>query len=1630
MDPRSRLVLVLMALTLLVSANLSAQMVVGQDTLYGNEWIDFSKTYWKIKVARQDMYRVTYPVLQAGGFPVDQVPGEQYQLFVYGQEVPLYVSTNGLFGPNDYFEFYGDKNKSQLDQFLFEGGRDDMLNPEVSLYTDTAVYFLTTADPGDPVLRYQNEEQDLTGAPAPEPAYPDTSRLDFLNGDYMPTYDADRYIRYSTYDRDEGFASPSVKVQSFSLSSDSPAIDQPATFKIRLVTSPTTHQLQIRFNDSLLIDLQGLAPGTVTTQEITIPTGLLSSTNAVKVEGILSNTDRYQIAWAELQYSKMVVLDTTKVLTILLEPADSIRRLSWATNSGQVLYNLSSMTRINLLPENGRIDYLVAPSQNATSLAIVKEEKSTIISQLGPIDFKPIDTAPGSFLIISHPKLRQDSNGSDPVADYAAYRSSPEGGQYQVEIVNIQDLIDQFGYGIRMHPLSIRNFSSLLESQQRTPKHVFLIGKAIDYVYIRQEDNEWHDLNLIPSYGFTGSDNLLFADPGTHAPRFSCGRIATRSADEVTAYLNKVKIYEAAVKLPRSIQNHAYHKRILHLPAGKNTAEVDYHAFLLDQLAQKITAPSFSGEVRTLKAGSTDPVSASEVGTMIQAINEGLFIKCYLGHGATTTTENFAVDDPAILENQGRYPIILSLGCLTGYTSSPQQSISEAFTLEPEKGSIAYIASSGYGYSSILANFASTLYGQINDTTNYTLGEMLVHVRAAFEGYSSIGYRSLIDQFHFHGDPALKAVYFSQPDLTPDISTFRLQPDIISTETDSLQFSVDLWNLGTAVQEPVDILITLTDPDQTITTIRDTIQWHSSRLPYTRSIVRPNGPAGTYALALSIDPENLIPEGPDGSEENNQLVTPDGKAYIEFQVLDHQPYAIWPTDLSLIHPDSVRLVTYQEQSRDGERSIEIQIDTCPDFSSSFLQTTLLTADSGIRWWQPQTVLSNAVHYWRIRSLQSDPGKSTNWRTASFKTDTLYTHGWNQSHYGQFRQIKTDHVLIDSSSGAMTFAPRFVNVISRAVRISPTNNTRSRIFLDGERVVNTTGKPAIYFLTLEPISGTVQSLKGFTLSGSSNKRQEAIQHVRDEIPDSSIVVVVTFHAPGESFALTEWTGDSLSIGDNLYSILEKEGATLIRKLAIQGEAPYTFAFQKRVAPIAEQIADPGEENAFITFDIQAKGTEGSILSPVTPPLVNIEQIHWSARPGSQQPDQSTCSLWTTGLGDSLTVRLIDFLPEQSTLPIPLKDHPVELQFRLWSQDSIHRTPIQLGYWRIVGDPLMSLYLETTSLLEDTSALGDHRRIDYQLVQFGKNPGDSEYPVHIQHVLPNLTTEDILQSVPIQQGQTVHPFSWTTPPLTQPGLHTFIAQGQSSPSTQNNASSPLPRVVNRIWVYEDRYAPLLQVYIDGQPAANSQPVHQQSQVVIQLRDEQAFLLLQDTQRIQISLTDPSGQVVPLFYSDGSITYSPGSIENGNVAQSSIQPGFQVPGTYKLQVEATDLSGNTASNVLREIELVYSTTSELSSLDLYPNPFHHELELKYALSSPNTPVQLVLSLIDPSGRLLGKHTLAIQELASEQNPKVRSLSLEWPILRDLPPGMYLLQIHAMDANKHPMVLPSGTDQLIIKL
>ena len=155
-----------------------AQIINGVDTLYGNEWINFDQTYFKIMVAEDGMYKLDFQQLENAGIPVSEIPGGQYQLFHNGEEVPVYTTSNAIFSADDHIEFFGQKNRSELDCHLFRNPDEEIINPQYSLFSDSSAYFLTWSNTGNPI-RFESVENNLNNLPPKEPYYLECLQMEF-----------------------------------------------------------------------------------------------------------------------------------------------------------------------------------------------------------------------------------------------------------------------------------------------------------------------------------------------------------------------------------------------------------------------------------------------------------------------------------------------------------------------------------------------------------------------------------------------------------------------------------------------------------------------------------------------------------------------------------------------------------------------------------------------------------------------------------------------------------------------------------------------------------------------------------------------------------------------------------------------------------------------------------------------------------------------------------------------------------------------------------------------------------------------------------------------------------------------------------------------------------------------------------------------------------------------------------------------------------------------------------------------------------------------------------------------------------------------------------------------------------
>ncbi|MEN8249620.1 MAG: hypothetical protein ABFS32_11860, partial [Bacteroidota bacterium] len=225
---------------------------------YANDWIDFNKEYYKITVAEDGIYRITYDDLNAVGFPVDEngLPN-RIQIFHRGEEIAIYVEgdSDGKFDPLDYIEFYGQKNDGTLDEQLY-------VNPSAqphkyyNLYSDTSTYFLINGSDGKRMTSLQS----FTST-TPDTYY-NAEVLKVLSDEYERGYKVFDYTRLTQFDMGEGFTGPRITEVSnpiFDLSFT--GLDLPVT----TAPQPDLELLLVGRNDTLHIveifvgpDLSGL----------------------------------------------------------------------------------------------------------------------------------------------------------------------------------------------------------------------------------------------------------------------------------------------------------------------------------------------------------------------------------------------------------------------------------------------------------------------------------------------------------------------------------------------------------------------------------------------------------------------------------------------------------------------------------------------------------------------------------------------------------------------------------------------------------------------------------------------------------------------------------------------------------------------------------------------------------------------------------------------------------------------------------------------------------------------------------------------------------------------------------------------------------------------------------------------------------------------------------------------------------------------------------------------------------------------------------------------------------------------------------------------------------------------------
>lgn len=1587
----------LLTLYCFTSVSLTGQMNINGVTHYGNEWIDYNNTYWKVTVQEDNVYKITVAELRSAGVPVDQTPMNQIQMHHFGVSHPIYTSTNGIGQDDDYIMWYGKKNRSELDKFIYEEG-EKLFNPEVSLINDKAAYFISISESINS-QKINITDVNLTGNTLlAEPYYIHKETKAYSDRFYKPVINAS-HLQYSNMVGSEGFGS--------ALTGNNTDISLPisnhysagpdAELFITLGGNRTFHKTDIYIQNDLHETINNVLSLNESTRTehvyLTVNnTQLTSDKLDIRIESNHSEDDKHRVGTVELSYPRSFSY-MTGGLAMNLPSSNSLRYIEISDYTGAEdlfvldIENNESYKTQKIGNKHGAI---LPASSSDTPLIVYTSDDIISIQNLEEKSYTDFGALDHDYIILTNSEL--ENEGTDYVNQYAAFRASDLGNNYNPIVIDISELYDQFGYGVDRHFISIRNFGHFVDKEWTRVKNMFIIGHSLEYSLYRTESQiiQNQDFFYVPTFGTPGSDGLLLSTQGSNVPKFAVGRLAARSADDIKGYLEKAIAFAESRKNPQTIEDKLWLKNVLHLSGGTTDIQ-DLIANNLNVMKDTIEKSNFGANVSTFFKKSSSTVEIALSDQIFNRINEGTSIITFFGH-ASVGTFDFSLDDVENYENEDKYPLLLSLGCYSGNIhTNANISISKDFVLTPKKGSIGFLAASGTAYITQQYNFARDFYHKIgNDFYGRTIGDALIKVIDEHSLSTSINVNTFLQQLNLHGDPAIVLLNYQAPDLVCDENTAMINPRIVDTYLDEFEFCFDLVNLGKGRKDSVDLQITHLNPSGEIETdsiIRVSIPNYKSQvctiLPIKNRML-----LGENTIKVKIDPQSDLTESPFPDAENNNDLIINGEEGFKFFVLSNSAVPTYPKEFSIVNTQELNLVSSTYNAFDDPQLFHVQIDTTEEFNSPVLQSfDVLDAQGTFS--QKVTLMpeTETVYYWRVSQDSTSSSIGPVWNKSSFVYVAGEGPGWNQSHYYQY--LSDDFENVEFRNRKLKYLD---NV--KDIRFALNHSLYRNSFFINEGLwdvwdAGIGGTSGVSVVVFDPIKGNPW-LKpaGSNIHGSEtalrgthyynykadteNSRNDLANFLTNVIPDG-YSVVLSFRG---QYAINDWYSEINEEG-SFFNILEQEGASSLDNLADLGSRPYLFGYVKGIENtrviVEETDEDPNiGEGINSSFQITVLWDRGSITSPLIGPSTGYTKLEWGVK-NIDYTESDTISIDIIGVDQQnnetvLIEGITDF--DYNLTGIDHQNYPY-LKLRWNTKDEENFTTTQIEKLRVIYRGVPDIALDVTGVMKKTYDQGQTISLDIDLkniTSLDMADFKSTYKVTNSQNQTSVYTHDIPA---INAGESyTDVVTIESTDLTGKYSLEYIANPQKNPTESyyhNNFA------LTSLDVNSDHIAPVLDVTFDGIQILDNDIVSAKPLINISLKDENEFLLVNDTSLFTVLLESPNGEIQQIDMNSPDIIFYPATEGSVNKARLEFNPHLTTDGTYKLTVNAMDVSQNVAGQSSYEVSFRVFNEEMVSNVFNYPNPFSTSTQFVFTLTGDEEPGNLLIRIMTVTGKVVKEITMA---------------------------------------------------------
>jgi Peptidase family C25/FlgD Ig-like domain len=1606
-----RILISFVALFFIFQSNTSlAQMPAGNDTLFGNEWINFSQQYYKIKIIQNGIYRIGKQSLQDLGIDLTTVKGNNFQIFNLGQEIPIHTSTNNVFANTDYIEFYGKKLTSEIDKFLYKNGKDEMLNPYYSNFNDTSVYYLTFNN-STTNKRINNIAFDIANPATPISQLKAESLIIYKDVHFKPNVDGNPNIFYSNFQRGEGYGRPPYNKSTIDIEAKGWVPGSAAKLIMNLIGNKNTHALKISFNNQFLL-LDSSREEDLRHIELNIPANIMKLNNVLVLEGTPNVNDNHIISYIKLDYTSGTDAANTDSMNISLPINANASLLTLANfkhNNQEIIgYDLIHNERYasNIIGNDIKIR-LNANTQERE----IKVQKMTLLptTSINKYTFNNDYTPNSNFIIISNKKLFSNNKGINYVQEYANYRKSAVGGSNNVSILEIDDIYNQFGYGTQNNSIAIRNLIHYLYKKGGV-KNIFLIGKAREYNAYRtaiQQGLRQNESFFIPTFGYPGADNLFSASNTTLEPTIPIGRLAVSNPDEISTYLDKVKEYEYAQQnTPQNIAAKSWMKKALHLGGG-NVNEALGIKIYLQNIESVLNNNMLGYKVTSFYKSSTDPVQGSVNDKIFETINDGVSQITFFGHTSSSTFE-FNFDNPDLMKNKGKYPLVFALGCYTGNVHTAGKGLSENFLFYKDKGSIAFIASSWEAYGSPLSTITTEFYTKAG--SNYYgkgIGEILKASIGKFENTTDRTFIQLSQQFTLHGDPSLKLNSADLPDFTLEKKSVQFVPDVLNAALDSFDIKFSLNNLGKYILDSMTLLVEQQYPDGNKAVLSKTrIPTVSSEENIRLRLPMRMNAYGNNKFFITVDSDNNIQEGPTPfAENNNQLIGGNNTPGLEVFIVSNSAKTLYPYNYAIVNkPPTLKATSGNALA--PKQNYFFELDTLATFNTTFLKKGTVNQKGGVVEWLPNTIWNaGKVYYWRV-SADTLGNTGFVWEASSFIYLPNTPSGWNQSHFDQFSNDKLNFLNINRKYPVWSFGDNYqevtvdnyvqtkINSINQSGPVYKINNSNKEIYFGGWDI-----DQGVYVAVLDSVN-LVEWLnsKGVGKYGSTvmptfrqrvvfpydtkiaSQRQKLMQFLEDTIPDNNIVILYTIQNDfindiPTDYAPYDWANDSIAFGTNLFKVLEKQGATKVRELAKTSKGvPYLIIYKKGVGLLSEVKADSITERINRIVTVKGFAERGTAQSTIVGPAKLWNKLEWkytNSKDGYDFLSVKVLGKNIAGTYETLIDSIVSSSVDLST--IDAKQYP-ELKLEFLSVDSKFRTTAQLDYWRVLYKPIPEGALDGNAFVKyskDTLDQGEPLEFSIAYRNISEEPMDSVL-ISYDYAKDNSGNVVTYRAKNLVPNDTIiiniKPDTKTTNGINRLSIDVNPNGDQPEQFHFNN-------VVQKIFnITRDVRNPYLDVTFDGVKILDGDIVSPKPKINITLKDENKYLILNDSSLLDTKIYElKSGGNRVLLNIDPSLIQFYPATDTKNKASIEIDYRFVNDGRYLLVVNAKDISGNKSGQIEYTIGFQVVNKSQISNVFVYPNPFSTSAQFVYTLTGEEVPANMKIQILTMTGKVVKEITNA---------------------------------------------------------